>query len=493
MKKQSLTVFFIKMLIIFLLVQTFTTLIPSLLAGSILNYKYGTEFIVEAIWALVVLIIMLLSKNSYVFTGKKEDFFKSIKLGAPILGISILCFIGNMNNLYETYFPIIINLALFCLSIGIAEEFLCRGWIQNEFIERFASNRKQVIYSIVLSSLLFGGMHITNALYGQSLFDTLIQIAQATSVGVLLGSIYYRTKNIWSVVFLHGFYDFSLMLGSANVIKECTSLTPSTPVALYSIFSSILIIAFYILSSIILLRKSKINEVLDKKEILTEEDLIKENKFIKKIKAALIIVIIIFFLPTHTLIKGYGENEVCYDYEEKELSNYQTHYYNYKKFDIKYAREEIAFSKCTYEQTECVQEQITYKENFNFEFLLNDKNKLLIRNVLTQEEITLEYEDVYEYELIENEESYILLIHTYDSESIIYYSDYFNKKTMSNDDGYLSKLNSSFIKFDVPSIDQIGYITIKNNDYKYPYMISDLYDKFIIDENKKIYILSNLD
>lgn len=489
MKKQSLTVFFIKMLAIFLLVQTFTTIIPSILAGSILNYKYGTEFIIESIWALVVLIIMLLSKNSYVFTEKKENFFKAIKLGLPMLGISILCFIGNLSSLIETELPVIINLVLFCLSIGIAEEFLCRGWIQNEFIERFASTRKQVIYSIILSALLFGGMHITNALYGQSLFDTLIQIAQATSVGVLLGAIYYRTKNIWSVVFLHGFYDFALMLGSANVIKECTSLPPSTPVAFYSIFTSLLIIAFYILSSIILLKKSKINEVLEKKEELTEQDLNKENKFIKKIKIALVIVIIVFFMPTHTLIKDYDKYEVCYEFEEKELINYQTHYHNYEKYDIKYVRETIEIPKCIDYVTGCIEQPITKTESFNFEFILTEEEKLLIRNTLTQDEITLEYENIYEYELIENKDNYILIIHTYDTESIIYYSDYFNKDTLSNDKKYLNDLKDSFIKYDVPSIEQIGYITLKDNDYKYPYMISDLYDKFIIDENKKLYVL----
>ena len=82
-----------------------------------------------------------------------------------------------------------------------------------------------------------------------------------------------------------------------------------------------------------------------------------------------------------------------------------------------------------------------------------------------------------------------MIIHTYDTESIIYYSDYFNKDTLSNDKEYLNDLKDSFIKYDVPSIEQIGYITLKDNDYKYPYMISDLYDKFIIDENKKLYVL----
>lgn len=487
MKKQSLTVFFIKMLIIFILVQTFTTIIPNLLASSIIYYKYGTEFIVEALWALVVLIIMLISKNSYVFTEKKESFFKSIALGASMLGISIFCLLGNMGNLFTTEFPVILNLIVFCLSIGIAEEFLCRGWIQNEFIERFAQTRKQVIVSIILSALIFGGMHITNVLYGQTLFDTLIQIAQATSVGVLLGAIYYRTKNIWSVVFLHAFYDFSIILGETTLIKDCTSLTPSTPVALYSIFSSILIISFYVLSSMILLRKSKVNEVLNEKEYINEEELLKENKFVKKLKIAITVVIIMFFMPIHTLIDDYNDYEVCYDYDTKEISNYTTHYHTYDKFEINYEKE-IYMNSCTLDEMNCIG-STPIKETFNFEFILNEDNMLIVRNIKTQEEVTLDFIDIYEYELIENRDNYILLIHTFTSDSELYYSDFFNKDTISNEKGYLNDLQDSFISFPVPSLNQLGYITIKGSDYKYPYAISDLSDKFIIDENKNQYLL----
>ena len=44
----------------------------------------------------------------------------------------------------------------------------------------------------------------------QTLFETIMQVLQTTSVGILLGAIYFRTKNIWSVVALHGFYDFAI-------------------------------------------------------------------------------------------------------------------------------------------------------------------------------------------------------------------------------------------------------------------------------------------
>ncbi|UKI58797.1 MAG: hypothetical protein L6V81_05435 [Clostridium sp.] len=37
-------------------------------------------------------------------------------------------------------------------------------------------------------------------------------------------------------IFLHGLYDFSIMLSDVNVIKECTYGTPTTSIAIYSTF-----------------------------------------------------------------------------------------------------------------------------------------------------------------------------------------------------------------------------------------------------------------
>ena len=103
-------------------------------------------------------------------------------------------------------------------------------------------------------------MHISNLLTGQSLFQTITQILQATSIGILFGSIYYRSKNIWSVIFLHGLYDFSIMLSDINLVKDCTYGTPSTSIALYSTFASILIILYYIFNALLILRTTDLKE-----------------------------------------------------------------------------------------------------------------------------------------------------------------------------------------------------------------------------------------
>ena len=192
-RKTHIFTFFIKMCLLFIIVQFFSNILPSFLAISVQSEKYGFEFIIECFLALFILIVLLLSKNHYIFTEKRENFLKSLILGVPILIFSIFYLIFNAMTITDFNLFHLINIILYCFSIGVAEEFMCRGWLQNEFIERYSKNRKQVILSILLSSLVFGLMHLSNVLSGQTLFETIIQIIQATAAGFLFGSIYYRT------------------------------------------------------------------------------------------------------------------------------------------------------------------------------------------------------------------------------------------------------------------------------------------------------------
>lgn len=239
--KKNIFIYFIEMLLVFIIIDSVITVLPGFISNNIAYYKYGTELLLEVIYAALVLIVMLLFKNSYVFTAKKQKFFKSITLGFPMLIIAAISFLGSLSSLDGFNFGNFINLLLLTIFIGIAEEFLCRGWLQNEFIERYGDTKKHIILSIVFSSLIFGLIHLSNILAGQDLFTTIIQVIQATSAGLLLGSIYYKTKNIWAVIFLHGIYDFCLMLGDLNLIKDCTFNTPTNGIVLYNAFSTLIL------------------------------------------------------------------------------------------------------------------------------------------------------------------------------------------------------------------------------------------------------------
>ena len=157
-KKGNLLLLIIKIGFIFLITDFIVSNVPAMMTRAVNTGKYGLSFIVEMFAALVVFIVMLLSKNQYVFTEKKEGFFKSIILGLPILIIAIAVFLVNIPSIFEPALNLsnLITLILFCISIGLYEEFLCRGWLLNEFLEKYGSTRKQVITSIFISATIFG-------------------------------------------------------------------------------------------------------------------------------------------------------------------------------------------------------------------------------------------------------------------------------------------------------------------------------------------------
>ena len=255
-KNKNIIFFFIEMLFVAFTVLLITDVIPVLLTGSLFKNKYGYEFIAELLMLYIIVIVLFLYRNSYVFTQKKEKFIKGVKSGGALLIIGLIIFVQNLSRIPYIGVGTLINLFLYCIAIGMAEEFLCRGWIQNEFIERFGKDKKGVYESIILSAFIFGVMHFTNLLVGQTALETFLQVIQATSSGFLFGAIYYKTGNIWSTVFLHSFYDFAIMLGEAEYARECTTLAnPSLALTLYGYFSSLLIIALYTLSGIKLLNK----------------------------------------------------------------------------------------------------------------------------------------------------------------------------------------------------------------------------------------------
>ena len=270
--KDGIVGFFIAILFLYFAVEVATALLPNLIVSSISYYKYGQDFLYEALMALVILIVMLLSRNSYVFTQKSEKFNKSLLLGWPFLILAFIVLFESVASLEEFNFFNCLNLVLFCFTIGIYEEFLCRGWIQNEFLEKYGSTKKLVIRSIFLASLIFGCIHFFNLLAGQTFFETLTQVIHATACGFFLGTLYYRTKNIWAVIVLHAFWDFAIFLGEHSLIRECSTGVATTLIIIDNVFGLSVFSVFYIVMAIILLRDCDFGETKTKLDTEKETD-----------------------------------------------------------------------------------------------------------------------------------------------------------------------------------------------------------------------------
>jgi len=449
------------------------------------NTYFGTQFIGEMFWFICLIPILIIFKNKYIFTQKKKGLIKSLLIAWPVIFYTLIMLVQSAINInFKVDNPMeILSLAIFCFLIGLFEELLCRGWLQNEFIERFGNNRKGVLYSIFVSGLIFGIMHISNALVGQNLFETLIQVIAATITGISFGAIYYKTKNIWSLIILHAFWDFAIFLGEVNVGTSCITLTGSvekiTPilgifVVLVALFTSIPEIG----NALRLLGKKSINDELPEglKEKYTKEQL-KDDKLFKKI----IDIVLIVYLSLFALfnIIGMEDNNSCPVYTTKYAKDYSETIVNYKNYNIE-------LNKNVPDLTNNI---IT--EKYNIGILLTDDYKLNISNKNTLYNVNLDFENVLSFVVIENNNNYkiYVIIENEEFNNIVYESSNINVDNINNNNKYIDDLKSSFKQVMLPYITDMGYYEELNNSYKYPLFISKIEDRYIIDSDNQIYIL----
>lgn len=98
--------------------------------------------------------------------------------------------------------------ALECLFIGIFEEMAFRGVFFLMILEKRRSTKRQIIYSTVISSAVFGGVHLLNLLAGAGAGDVILQMGYSFLIGGMCAVVLLKTKNIWLPVMLHAVYDF---------------------------------------------------------------------------------------------------------------------------------------------------------------------------------------------------------------------------------------------------------------------------------------------
>ena len=74
-------------------------------------------------------------------------------------------------------------------------------------MEKRRSSTKDLFVSIVLSSAVFGVIHLVN-LFTSSPGAVLLQIGYSFLIGAMCAVVLIRTANIWLCVILHAVYDF---------------------------------------------------------------------------------------------------------------------------------------------------------------------------------------------------------------------------------------------------------------------------------------------
>ena len=455
-KKPNIVLYTVLMIVIFFAI---TELIiwgygGKLLGNTIANYPQGSLVVDEAILASLVLIVMLLFKNSYVFTQKREKFTKGLFYGLfYIIGAILFILINGVINGGLKGGLSIINIFIGCFFVGVAEEFLCRGWLLNEFLERFGNTKKGIWYSIVISGIIFGLLHLGNIYtLGQDIPTTITQVIAAAATGIIFGIIYYKTKNIWTLIALHGLWDFSLFLSYISPVTMTTEVVSSFTII--GGFFTILMVGAELLNMIPYLKDI---DAKPKKSLVITCAIIG------------IILFIAFTAISATATTTYGKD---YKFDSITLEKYSIIMDNYDDYYIDYSNSLI-------------------NESYSFKLSKTNNNNLVLTNTITNHYIEFKCESLVDYTIMEENDYYILAYIDYtDSANPFLNYVYINKSELSNDDKFINNLEGRIKKYLLSEKSELLFINDRANNKSYLGAYNSDYGYYLLVSEDKMAILN---
>ncbi|SYW04148.1 putative metal-dependent membrane protease [Oenococcus oeni] len=168
---------------------------------GIVPYKYDSfSTIALELFCLFVFIVI----NRFVFKQPIFHSTKNLYRNLLLLLPAYLYLLYGVFSVFENY-VLPSNLIIYFLTAittAISEEYLFRGLI----LARLLSTSKTTIFPLIVTSLLFGTMHLIH-LFDQSFFTTLNQVIQVSFVGFTLGTLYLVTHSIYFPIVLHATLD----------------------------------------------------------------------------------------------------------------------------------------------------------------------------------------------------------------------------------------------------------------------------------------------
>ncbi len=206
-------------IIAYFVIMFFAMLTVALVEGENYLDHEGMIYLVEGVSGVAVCVIWWLIKKKYVLgtpaisSGKAVDWTYAAVSALAMLGVAVLYFylvknlhVSAIQKSLEDYEEMMdttsisnadlyMNVIGTCIFVPVLEEILFRGFIMQGMLEL-----KKPFLAIIVSALYFGGMH------GQP-----IQVGYAFLAGLMLGALYYLTRNLIMTIFAHIIFN---LLGS---------------------------------------------------------------------------------------------------------------------------------------------------------------------------------------------------------------------------------------------------------------------------------------
>ncbi|RZJ48238.1 MAG: CPBP family intramembrane metalloprotease [Flavobacterium sp.] len=256
-KKESWRQLLIFVVIYLLILLTREYLINLLFSNHIESYRYHTLLKIGTNLILILISYFFIQKNGLLkLAGIKDSKLKKWHLLLFPLYLAMLNLVSLESVNMGLLLPNLALLIIYSITIGVSEELSIRGFIQSYLIKRFDLTKKNIILSILASSIFFGVMHWLN--FDKCLYGELSQFFYATFIGVMFGSLLVITKRIYPLIIIHSIIDFVAKIDSTGLpVKQKVAESVSFGNAIMTT----LIVLPCIIYGLILLKRIKLIEI----------------------------------------------------------------------------------------------------------------------------------------------------------------------------------------------------------------------------------------
>lgn len=232
--------------LIFLLIILMFVLV--LIDINVLQNNLDTQMItgslLRILGGLVFIVIIYGLGHGHIFKFKNVSKALLIMIPAFIISINnfpIIAFLDGRAVLTEPFYRVFLFF-IESLSVGFFEEIIFRGMILVYLLNKLKDEKNGVMISIILSSVIFGFIHVINIFNGASVNSTMLQIGYSFLVGMMWAVLFIKTGNLWLTMLLHATFNFfgqvmfylGTVDGRYDLYTIIMTLTISLAVAIYS-------------------------------------------------------------------------------------------------------------------------------------------------------------------------------------------------------------------------------------------------------------------
>ncbi len=185
------------------------------LAVWVLNPSYSSDLVAAELWrsivyrgiASMVFVFALIYLEYRVFSAFRISHL-AVFLPALLVAMNNFPILGTVNGtVWIERGDLIWLYVLDCLMIGLFEELAFRGVLLPFLLEKRRGEKSQILWTVVISSGVFGLIHLINLFEGAGVGATLLQVGYSFLIGGMCAIVLMKTGNLIYCILLHTVYD----------------------------------------------------------------------------------------------------------------------------------------------------------------------------------------------------------------------------------------------------------------------------------------------